>query len=265
MNTLHVISLGAGVQSSTMALMAAHGEIEPMPDCAIFADTGVEPKPVYAWLNWLETKLPFPIYRVKKGNLAKDAIIVKTSKNGKKYSQSAIPAFIHHDDGRVGVFMRQCTRSHKIIPIIKKISEIRQGKNVIQWIGISCDEAHRIKPSRTDWIENRWPLIEKRMHRQQCIEWMKSHGYEKPPRSACVFCPYRGNDEWRDLIKNDPEGFNDAVEFERNFQTAMSQINNSRGGFYLHRSGKSLSDIDFNEDDKQLDMFGNECEGMCWL
>ena len=40
----HIISLGAGVQSSTMALMAAHGEIGPMPDCAIFADTGAEPQ-----------------------------------------------------------------------------------------------------------------------------------------------------------------------------------------------------------------------------
>jgi hypothetical protein len=38
--TLRVLSLGAGVQSTTLALMAAHGEIGPMPDCAIFADTG---------------------------------------------------------------------------------------------------------------------------------------------------------------------------------------------------------------------------------
>ena len=44
---LTIISLGAGVQSTTMALMAAHGEITPMPDCAIFADTGWEPKAVY--------------------------------------------------------------------------------------------------------------------------------------------------------------------------------------------------------------------------
>jgi len=35
---LRVLSLGAGVQSTTLALMAAHGEIGPMPDCAIFAD-----------------------------------------------------------------------------------------------------------------------------------------------------------------------------------------------------------------------------------
>ena len=58
---LNVLSLGAGVQSSTLALMAAHGEIEPMPDCAIFADTGDEPKAVYEWLVWLETQLPFEV------------------------------------------------------------------------------------------------------------------------------------------------------------------------------------------------------------
>ncbi len=39
---VHTISLGAGVQSSTMALMAAAGEITPMPAAAIFADTQAE-------------------------------------------------------------------------------------------------------------------------------------------------------------------------------------------------------------------------------
>lgn len=48
---LNIISLGAGVQSTTMALMAAHGEIEPMPDCAIFADTKVEPAAVVRKFN----------------------------------------------------------------------------------------------------------------------------------------------------------------------------------------------------------------------
>ena len=50
---LRVISLGAGVQSTTMALLAAHGEIQPMPDAAIFADTGWEPAAVYRHLEWL--------------------------------------------------------------------------------------------------------------------------------------------------------------------------------------------------------------------
>ena len=53
---LEVISLGAGVQSTTMALMAAHGEIEPIPDYAVLADTGAahpveEPRPFASGLD----------------------------------------------------------------------------------------------------------------------------------------------------------------------------------------------------------------------
>ena len=66
---LNVLSLGAGVQSTVMALMAGGGEIKPMPDCAIFADTQFEPQGVYEHLDWLETQLPFPVHRVTEGNL----------------------------------------------------------------------------------------------------------------------------------------------------------------------------------------------------
>ena len=58
---IHVLSLGAGVQSSTLALMAAKGEVGPMPTAAIFADTQAEPASVYKWLDWLEAQLPFPV------------------------------------------------------------------------------------------------------------------------------------------------------------------------------------------------------------
>ena len=71
---LHVISLGAGVQSTAMALMAAHGELKPTPDCAIFADTGAEPAAVYEHLKWLRSwsVLPFPVWVVSAGNIAED-------------------------------------------------------------------------------------------------------------------------------------------------------------------------------------------------
>ena len=53
-------------QSSVMSLMAARGEITPVPKAAIFADTQAEPAAVMKWLDWLETQLPFPIIRVQK-------------------------------------------------------------------------------------------------------------------------------------------------------------------------------------------------------
>ena len=73
---LRVLSLGAAVQSTTLARMAAHGEIDPMPDCAIFADTGWEPKAVYEHLAWLRSPnvLPFPIHIVSAGDIRADLL-----------------------------------------------------------------------------------------------------------------------------------------------------------------------------------------------
>ena len=47
-----VLSLGAGVQSSTLLLMSCLGEL-PKLDCAVFADTGWETKATYRHLEWL--------------------------------------------------------------------------------------------------------------------------------------------------------------------------------------------------------------------
>lgn len=100
---IHIISLGAGVQSSTMALMAATGEIELMPTAAIFADTQAEPGSVYRWLDWLEKQLPFPVYRVTQGSLEEDAVTIRGRKDGKgTWVPSAIPAYIVNQDGSHG-------------------------------------------------------------------------------------------------------------------------------------------------------------------
>ena len=58
---MSIISLGAGVQSTAMALLAHHKEIKP-PDYAVFADTGWEPQAVYDHLDWLESYLNFPCF-----------------------------------------------------------------------------------------------------------------------------------------------------------------------------------------------------------
>ena len=69
------LSLGAGVQSSVLALLLARGDREleelgyPQPDTAVFADTGWEPNYVYQHLDWLEEQLPFPLIRVSAGDL----------------------------------------------------------------------------------------------------------------------------------------------------------------------------------------------------
>jgi hypothetical protein len=267
---IHVISLGAGVQSSTMALMAAHGEISPMPVAAVFADTQAEPASVYRWLDWLERQLPFPVIRTSLGNLEEIAATAKISRNGNTYTSGAVPAYIVDEEtGKVGLLTRQCTYHFKIKMIERTAKLLRKrharGKDfpdVRQWIGISLDEAHRMKPSRKDFIWNRWPLVELGLSRADCLDWMTAKGYPTPPRSSCVFCPYHSDREWAEMKETQPEEFARAVAFEGSFAAAVSQTRQKRGGTFLHKSCVPLDQVEFKigSNEKQ---FGNECEGVC--
>jgi hypothetical protein len=262
---IHVISLGAGVQSSTMALMFAAGELTPMPDCAIFADVGAEPRAVYKWLAWLEKQLPFPVHRVQKAGGLRANIIA--SVNGGRFAGAP---FFTESGQRAGQLRRQCTREFKVEPITKRLRDLvglvprqRAPKEILvtQYLGISYDETIRMKPSREHWIEHRWPLVDAKMRRLDCLTWMADHGYPRPPRSACTFCPYHSDEEWRSL-KEQPDDWREAAEID---ELIRGGVRGTKQKLYLHRSLKPLTEIDFAsaEDMGQQSLFGDECEGMC--
>ena len=265
--TLTVISLGVGVQSSTMLLMAAKGEL-PNVDCAIFADTGYEPKSVYNYLSLLKKIVKFPIYQVSKGNIKND--IINSIKNNTKFPTA--PFFTQNAiTGKKGMLRRQCTFDYKISVIRKKLRELcnvgyrkrfPKDKYIEQWIGISTDEIQRMKPARDPYILNRHPLIEMNMSRQDCINWMKKNEFPLPEKSACIMCPYHNDAYWHFMKTERPSEFADAVQFDKNIRTGAKNI---KDNLFLHRSCKNLDEIEFNkkENDKQLDMFNNECEGLC--
>lgn len=257
---MNIISLGAGVQSTTMALMAAHGEITPMPDCAIFADTGWEPQAVYEHLAWLNSAnvLPFPVHVVTAGNIRADAL-AKVNTTGQRFA--SIPWFLRMPNGDDAMGRRQCTAEYKLRPVQRKVVELTGGRrkaSAIVWIGISTDEAFRVKPSRVQYIVNRHPLIELRMNRNDCRRWLERNGYPQPPKSSCIGCPFHSDAEWRSLSKSEMQ---DAIEVDQ----AIRGQPGMRGQQFMHRSLKPLSEVDFStaEDRGQLNMFLNECEGMC--
>jgi hypothetical protein len=263
---IDIISLGAGVQSSTVALMAKHGEITPMPVAAVFADTGAESRQCYDYLDWLESELPFPVYRVMhKEGLTK--MLENTVHNGDRCAQP--PLFTKDEDGQMGQLNRICTMETKIAPIIKKTRELlglkpkQRAKDVhcTTWIGISLDEIQRMKASMQKYITHRFPLVDLRMRRGDCFEWMKRKGYPEPPRSACVYCPYHSDHEWRKLKKHDPEGWQEAIRVDELVRDGWKGVDNK---LYLHRSGLPLSEVDLSDDIERGQLtFLDECDGMC--
>lgn len=265
---LRVLSLGAGVQSTALALMAAHGEIGPMPDCAIFADTGWEPKPVQDHLAWLASPnvLPFPVYQVNSGNIRDDIMNWSNTTGG---GFSAVPWFLKNPDGSGGLGRRQCTSEYKLKPIMHKLRDLlgverrsRIPADAVEvWIGISTDEILRMKPSQTRWQRNRWPLIERDMTRQDCLNWVEQKGYPKPPKSSCIGCPFHSDATWRDMKENRPDEWADAVVVDAALR--QGQARGLRGIPYMHSQCVPLSEVRLSHDDRVPDLFNNECEGMC--
>ena len=252
----HVLSLGAGVQSSAMALMASEGLLTPMPVAAVFADTQDEPASVYRWLDWLQPRLAFPLWTVTKGRLSDGETQIRRSRtSGHLYRRGLIPAYL---DGGAPSF-RHCTQEFKLRPLFRAYRSLTKGP-VVQWIGISTDEAHRMKDSLKPWLTNRYPLIEAGLTRQACREWFFRRGYPQPPRSACRYCPYHSDAEWSRLKTEEPAEFQAAVDLEHRIQAACDEVGQAR--VFLHRSLKPLDAVSFASDNTR-DLFGNECEGMC--
>ena len=271
--SLTVISLGGGVQSSVMALMASQGAFDRIPDCAIFADTGWEPPSIYEHLDWLSDRLRFPLHIVDNGRSLRDDTRALTN-----HSDSAnfvdIPVYLKGRSGETdGIGRRQCTQHYKISPVrtmtrellgVGKGQRVPAGITVELWLGISTDEAGRMKDPRDRWMQDRYPLIEAGMTRRDCLEWWEAR-YDRPlERSACVACPCQSRARWVDTMHRWPGLFAEAVEIDARMRYRLAFAKEP----YLHPRRIPLAEaVKLDEAelgaDGQVDGFGNECEGHC--
>lgn len=311
---MKVISLGAGVQSSAMLLMALEGRFGDLPDCAVFADTLWEPKAVYRWLEDLEREVaPFPIHRVTAGDIRADAIAgTVPSMSGRTASRFAsmpfylqtvvrVPVYNRDDQARLedlylalddadgdeerdaasaaidafdatpigyreidrmaGMGRRQCSSEYKIKPFRRWIREHCESAEV--WIGISTDEAHRAKPADVHYVTHRWPLLEARIIREACQDYLVRRMGRAAPKSACIGCPFRDDASWARMRVESPEEFADAVAFD----FAIRLSGRMRAAQFVHKSLVPLGEIREFRHEAQgrmfADAFGNECEGVC--
>ncbi len=271
--SLTVISLGGGVQSSVMALMASEGAFGRIPDCAIFADTRWEPPSIYTHVSWLAEQVSFPLYVVDNGrSLREDTRALTNHSDSLNFVD--IPVYLRGRNGQSdGIGRRQCTQHYKIRPVHSKIRELLGVKErrrvpasttVELWLGISTDEAMRMRDSRDRWIRNRYPLIEAGMSRRDCEEWWEAR-YDRPlERSACVACPFQSRRRWVETRRRWPQLFAEAVEIDLKLRDGLAFAKEP----YLHPRRVPLAQAVLLDEGQlaageQADGFGNECEGHC--
>ena len=266
-----MVSFGGGVQSIAMSMMASEGEITPMPDHAIFADTRWEPPSVYEQIEWARRRLTFPLLIVGDRSLAEDT---EREVRGEGRGFVDIPLWLKGLDGQKdGMGKRQCTRIYKIRPVEREIrrllgmsrgQRVPAGVTVEMWLGISVDEAIRMKPSRTPWIEHRFPLVEAGLTRQDCAAWLSARYGREIERSACVACPFQSRARWVETRDRHPEMFASAVALDARLRAGHVRYAKEP---YLHARRLPLQEavaLDAVELDDR-DAFGNECEGHCGL
>jgi hypothetical protein len=143
------------------------------------------------------------------------------------------------------------------------------------WLGITADEAGRVKPSDVGYVENRWPLLESHpvWYRVDVVAWLRSQGLDVPPRSACVFCPYQSAIEWRRLRTGDD--WERAVAADERIREARTSVRDGygwRGQLFVHPARIPLRQVDLRDarERGQLALFedgghDNECSGTCFL
>lgn len=264
---MKVLSFGCGVQTVALAAMACLDAIE-RPDFAVFADTQWEKKSTLEYLGWFvpwAAERGLRIITTSKGNIRADAL--NATRRFASMPLWTETGFLVHKGKEKGGLKRQCTNEYKIDPVNKVIRfaaglKPRQrwkGAPVDLWLGISLDEfAARGNQSRDKWVKLVYPLVDLRMTRGDCVEWMKAHDVPVPPKSACIGCPFTDNPSWLRLKLESPEEFEAACNFDDAIRRSRVA---DRNPVYLHPSLKPLRDANLGE--AQTELFNNECAGRC--
>lgn len=261
---LTILSLGGGVQSSTLAEMIVEGDL-PLVDYVIFADTGDEPDCIYRQVKYLRSRLAavgVPLETVTAGNMLADFYAGNQSNFLPVYTLNEQQLGAQATTMEIGKFRRQCTSGYKIKPIRDFITgKISKTECFETWLGISLDEVQRMKKSRNKQELTRWPLIEKRMSRADCVHYLQSKGLPVPQKSSCRICPFHNDAHWQDMKENHPDDWAHVVKFDNDLRNGRLKIaDTAKGTLFLHRSCLPLKDVTFaNEGQLAFDFCGGEC------
>jgi hypothetical protein len=219
------LSFGAGVNSVAALLVESFDEV-------IFCDTGCEFPETYEYLNILIAKYPITVVMPDWGNLYNYC-----------WDRHMVPV----------VWPRWCTVHFKIEPF-EKNTEVPAFRN----LAFATDESKRARLSMNKNYENRFPLLEHDMSRQDCIRVIKEAGLPIPHRSKCYFCPFQTIAEWKELRMNHPDLFCKAEKLEA--RNREYRISKGKKPLYLYGNARSLKSV---VDERQTKLFAEDLYPPC--
>ena len=198
-NRKQIWASGGGVQSAAIAALIVRGIYKP--DLAVIVDTEREQSTTWSYMDSVISpalaSVGVTLQRVPKSQFATVDLY-----GGKDGDSLLVPVFATQG-GDVGKLPAYCSNEWKR-RVVQRWASAQGVSECDMWLGISVDEMRRMSPGTEKW-KNRYPLIEQRMTRDDCVALVERMGWPTPPRSSCWMCPNHTQEEWRDIKENKPE------------------------------------------------------------
>ncbi|WIG60452.1 MAG: hypothetical protein OJF49_003200 [Ktedonobacterales bacterium] len=215
---MNVFSFGGGVQSTAALVLAARGDLDC--DAFLFANVGDDSEHPATLRYVREVAMPYAaahsielheLHRQRKDGSI-ETLYGRLTRPGSK--SIGIPVRLA---GSGAPAQRNCTADFKIRVIASWCYRhgARKMKPATTMLGISMDEFQRMRTdSGISYTRLAYPLIDRRMSRQDCINVIASAGLPVPPKSSCWFCPYHRLSVWQRMRDEEPDLFRKACELE---------------------------------------------------
>lgn len=273
--TVTVLNYSGGKQSTCLLWMVLRGDIDrPENFIVLNADPGMENSLTYkqnALMRGECEKAGIEFATAPGPNLADDLINVRKAKRVDNPPYWTAP----RSGGREGQLMQKCTRHYKIAPMDRwlrvwierhlgyPVGSGRLPENLVtKWIGFCRGEEMRIKPSLVGYIDFAYPLIDMGMGQVEVAQYYETNGLDLPPRSVCNACFANTPQMYRDMKKNRPHDYAQAVAIDEAVRDMTSC--GVEEDVYVSKTRRPLSVIAGDEyEGQQLDMFSCD-SGYCF-
>lgn len=264
---LKILSCGAGMQSTALALMSCANKLikdnrstgfgfsyegrVPVYDLVVFCDLGLEPDWVYSQVYFIKEAcewagIPFVILD---SNLYEDYL----RDFGKKRVVS-IPFWSMDPEGKKGKMMRNCTLDYKINLIQKYVRweclGYKKGQRIKpedikaheMHLGFSKEEERRCKDNPNKMFVNKFPLCDMGLVRADNYAYIKDVWGLETKASACCFCPFHTNYFFDYIKRNNKDEYDKTVAFDEMLEREQPNTK-ILSKLYISKSRKRIKDL----------------------
>jgi hypothetical protein len=243
---------GGGVQSTAIAALICLGKL-PKPDFAWIVDVGYEKSRTFDYISSVIipklSGVGVELNIIKAVDYLDNSLFDRTN-------NVKLPLYEKTTDGIVRKYKTHCSGYWKQTVAHRWL----RGKGVNRcdtWLGISVDERRRIKVGPRKWNQNKYPLINLGLRREDCIDLIARMGWPKPEQTSCYLCPNQSDYQWQDTKQHYPEDWEKAIAAEEYIRSVKSNL-------FLHVSCQPLKEKKFDTNYIGGLFVGKECFGDCY-